>query len=138
MVSYCAAFGCTNTKEKGSDITLYYFPSDNKLRAKWAHGSVFKLLYLVEKIVRQNTHALHTPKIEHIMLIKVLGEVNDTHIFPNLSIHSLETSDGADNHYLTLVRLISRKYLKLRIKKILRDRSLIKSRGNSLHRSRIV
>ena len=39
MVSYCAAFGCKNTKEKGSDITLHYFPSDNKLRSKWAHAT---------------------------------------------------------------------------------------------------
>ena len=35
MVSYCPAFGCKQPKEKGSDITLHYFPSDIKLRAKW-------------------------------------------------------------------------------------------------------
>ena len=39
MVSYSTAFECKKTKEKGSDITLHYFPSDNKMRAKWAHAT---------------------------------------------------------------------------------------------------
>ena len=51
--------------------------------------------------------------------------------------HSLETAMGCDNHYLNLVRMISRKYLKLRIKKICRDKALQKSHGNSILRSRV-
>ena len=101
-------------------------------------GSVCKLLSLCEKVVRQHVNSLSTPKIEDVMLMEVIGKLNSNHIFPNLAIfHSLETGIGCDNHYTTLVHLISRKYLRLRIKKLCRDSALKRSHGNSLLRSRV-
>ena len=82
---------------------------------------------LIEQIVRQHSHVLSTPKIEHIMLKRVMEKLDTNQIFPILAVfHSVESAIGCDNHYtnLALVRLISRKYLKLIIKKICRDRAL--------------
>ena len=87
-------------------------------------GSLCKLIMLNEKVLRQNITLVssNTRDLEGKLLIHVLQQVNDVHIFPHLSLfHSLETCDGADNHYLLLVQLVSRKYLCLRIKTILKD-----------------
>ena len=69
------------------------------------------------------------------------GIVNDNELFPQISVcHALDTSDGIDNHYLLLVQLISRKYLRLRIKNILKDMAHEMSRGNGneLTRKRVI
>ena len=108
-------------------------------------GSLCKLLMLNEKVLRQNITLVssNTRDLEGKLLIHVLQQVNDVHISPHLSVfHSLETSNGADNHYLLLVQLVSRKYLRLRIKTILKDlakaRTFGKPCGNDLHRKRML
>ena len=100
-------------------------------------GSLCKLLTLNEKVVRQHSHSLSTPNIEHIMLKEVMESLDSSQMFPTLAYHSLETAMGCDNHYTSLVHLISRKYLRLRIKKICRDAALKRSHGNSILRSRV-
>ena len=79
--------------------------------------------------------------LEEKLLLQVLQKVNDNEVFPHISVfHALDTSDGIDNHYLLLVQLISRKYLRLRIKNILKDMAHEMSRGNGneLTRRRVI
>ena len=101
-------------------------------------GSVCKLITLCEKIVRKHSTQLSTPQIEHVMLKEVLKSLDSNQIFPILSVfHAMETAIGCDNHYTNLVRIISRKYLKLRIKKLCQDEVVQRSHGNSILRSRV-
>ena len=101
-------------------------------------GSLCKLLYLCEKIMRKNVNCLHVEKIEERLLIQVLKQVDQLNLFAGISkSHALETFMGVDNDYLVLIRLISKKYFRLRIKKILKDGALDRSSGNSIDRLRI-
>ena len=101
-------------------------------------GSLCKLLTLCEKVVRKHSTRLSTPKIEHVMLKDVIESLDSNQIFPILAVfHSIETAIGCDNHYTNLVHLISRKYLRLRIKKLCRDEAIQRSHGNSILRSRV-
>ena len=104
---------------------------------KYPSGSLCKLLYLCEKVMRQNINFLHVDKINEHLLMQVLAQIDRLNIFSGLTTHALETFMGADNDYLTMVRLISKKYFKLRIKKILKDESIDRSAGNSIDRLRI-
>ena len=106
-------------------------------------GSLCKLLYLNEDILRKNMYLVKssTHDLEGKLLLKVLQEVNNNEVFPHISLfHVLDTCDGIDNHYLLLVQLISRKHLCLRIMNILRDMALEMSRGNGnqLTRRRVI
>ena len=83
----------------------------------------------------------NTDNVEEKLLLKVLKDVNDNNIFFTLSCyHALETCEGLDNHYTLLVRLIAKKYLKLRTKNILKDyvRSQSRGNGNKLTRQRVI
>ena len=72
------------------------------------------------------------------------GKEHTYHKFPSDKTlkSSLVTSNGADNHYTTLIQLVSRKYLRLRIKNILKDhareKAFGKPCGNDLHRRRML
>ena len=84
-----------------------------------------------------------TLKIKRLKKDAVPSILNDVEIFPHLSLfHSLVTSNGADNHYTTLIQLVSRKYLRLRIKNNLKDhareKAFGKPCGNDLHRRRML
>jgi hypothetical protein len=117
-----------------------YSPNDIDKGLMVPSGSLCKLLFLCEKVFRQNSHVLSSLDVERKLLIDVLTQLDMTTIFPTLTTHALETSDGIDNHYLTMVHLICRKYLRLRVKKLLRDMALRKSvgkDGNAMHRNRI-
>jgi hypothetical protein len=92
-------------------------------------GLLCKLLFLCEKVFRQNSHVLSAIDVKRKLLIEVLTQLNMSNIFPSLTSHALETCDGIDNHYLTMVHLICRKYLRLRVKKVLRDMALKRSIG---------
>lgn len=104
---------------------------------KYPSGSLCKLLYLCEKVMRKNINSLHIDKINEHLLVQVLSQVDRLNIFPGLTKHALETSMGADNDYLILIRLVSKKYFTLRIKKILKDECVDRSSGNSIDRLRI-
>ena len=72
-------------------------------------GSLCKLIVLNEQVLRQNITLVtsNTRDLEDKLLIHVLQQVNDVEIFPHLSLfHSLVTSNGADNHYTTLIQII--------------------------------
>lgn len=57
---------------------------------------------------------------------------------PTLTYHTIESAYGMDNHFTSLVRVILKKYMACRIKKALKDQhNEKKSKGNSIHRSRI-
>jgi hypothetical protein len=104
-------------------------------------GLLCQLLFLCDKVFCQNATILSSLDVERKLLIDVLTQLDMTTIFPTLTSHALETADGIDNHYLTMVHLICRKYLRLRIKKLLRDMALKKSigkDGNAMHHNRIV
>ena len=104
-------------------------------------ASICSLLYMCETVLRRNLSGLHVDNIEDILLTDVLSQLRTSTIFPCMSQHALETSDGIDNHYMSLVHVISRKYLKLRIRKVLKDMILAKKnkgRGNFLQRLRIL
>ena len=108
-------------------------------------GSLCKLIVLNEQVLRQNITLVtsNTRDLEDKLLIHVLQQVNDVEIFPHLSLfHSLVTSNGADNHYTTLIQLVSRKYMRLGIKNILKDhareKAFGKPCGNDLHRRRML
>ena len=104
---------------------------------KYPSGSLCKLLYLCEKVMRKNINCLHMDKINEHLLVQVLSQVDRLNIFPGLTKHALETFMGADNDYLILIRLVSKKYFTLRIKKILKDECVDRSSGNSIDRLRI-
>ena len=105
---------------------------------KTPSGSLCKLLFLCEKTLRRNYNSLHISNIANYMIIEILKEVSDRDLFSQLArTHSLETFMGADNHFLSLIRLLSKKYFELRIKKILKDDAISRSEGNSIHRIRI-
>ena len=72
------------------------------------------------------------------MLKEVIESLDTNQIFPILAVfHSMETAIGCDNHYSNLVHLISRKYLKLRVKKLCKDEAIQRSHGNSISRKRV-
>ena len=101
-------------------------------------GSLRKLITICEKVVRKHSSTLSTPKIEHVMLKEVIESLDTNQIFPILAVfHSMETAIGCDNHYSNLVHLISRKYLKLRVKKLCKDEAIQRSHGNSIWRKRV-
>ena len=102
-----------------------------------------RLLALNENILRKNLTLINsnTEQLEEKLLMKVLKEVDNNSIFPIISVcHALDTSEGIDNHYTHLVQLVSRKYLKLRIKNILKANSYTRSKGNGnqLGRQRVI
>ena len=100
-------------------------------------GSLVKLLMLCEAIVRQNISVLHVATIEDKLIRKLLSCLDTGKVFNSLTSHALETAVGIDNHLTTLMRLVARRQIRLRIKKILKDRTLDKVHGNYLHRLRI-
>ena len=74
------------------------------------------------------------------LLHEVLSEIKTEIIFPTLKEHASETTDGIDNHYITTVHLICRKYLELRSKKVLKDRAIqrrLGKDGSAMDRTRI-
>ena len=104
-------------------------------------GSICSLLYMCETVLRRNLSGLHVDNIEDILLTDVLSQLGSQAIFTSLNQHALDTSDGIDNHFMSLVHVISQKYLRLRIRKVLKDISLSKKNhgsGNYLQRLRIL
>ena len=105
---------------------------------KTPSGSLCNLLFLCEKTLRKNYNSLHITNIANYLIIQILKQVGTQEIFAQLgNLHASETRMGADNHYMSLIRLISKKYFELRIKKILKDEALARTDGNSIHRLRI-
>lgn len=126
-----------------SDDSLIQLKSFKEGALEVPSGSLCRLLYLNESVLRRYLALVtsNTSNLEEKLLIKVLQDVNDNSIFPIIScFHALDTSEGIDNHYLLLVQLISRKYLRLRIKNILKDenRSRTRGNGNQLQRNRVI
>ena len=106
-------------------------------------ASMCKLLYLTEHILRRNLTLVNsnTSNLEDKLVMKVLNEVDNNSIFPIISLcHAIDTCEGIDNHYLFLVQLVSRKYLRLRIKNILKDNHHTRSLGNrnALQRNHVI
>ena len=105
---------------------------------KFPSGSLCRLLFLCEKTMRRNVNRLHINKIEDFLLGEVLTQVDKHDIFTKLGrTHALETCQGIDNDYLNLIRLVSKKFFRLRIKKLCKDEALERSHGNSIDRVRI-
>lgn len=105
---------------------------------KYPSGSLCRLLFHCEKVFRQNITLLSSKTYEQQLLLHVLSTLNQDTIFPILSgAHQFDTADGTENHYTTLVHLISRKYLRLRTQKVLKDLADPKNIGNFIHRTRI-
>ena len=100
-------------------------------------GSICTLTYLAEKLFRKYQKLIYEKSAVQLYILKVLEEL-PSNLFPSLQAnnHLTSTSDGADNHYFGLIRLILKKYFSLRIKKVLKDQQKSQE-GNRIHRLRI-
>ena len=133
----------SSEEDKCTDKSLIALKNYKENALQVPSGSLCKLLYLNESILRKNMSLVksNARNLEEKLLIQVLQKVNDNEVFPHISIfHAVDTCDGIDNHYLLLVHLISRKYLRLRIKNILKDYNRARSmgNGNELTRRRVI
>ena len=132
---------CSKACSKEAEVLLKQSSGKEKEGVLLPSASICSLLYMCETVLRRNLSGLHVDNIEDILLTDVLSQLHTSSIFPSMSQHALETSDGIDNHYMSLVHVISRKYLKLRIRKVIKDMTLAKKnkgRGNYLQRLRIL
>ena len=100
-------------------------------------GSTCTLTYLAEQIFRKHQRFVYEKTAVQKYIIEVLHEL-PSNLFPSLkeNNHLTSTSDGADNHYFALIKLILNKYFRLRIKKVLKDQQKSQE-GNKIHRLRI-
>ena len=139
---------CSNALESSeedqcTDKSLIVIKNYTENALEIPSGSLCKLLYLNEDILRKNMSLVKssTRDLEGKLLMQVLQKVNDNEVFPHISLfHAVDTCDGIDNHYTLLVQLVSRKYLRLRIKNILKDMAQQRSKGNGneLTRRRVI
>ena len=73
------------------------------------------------------------------MLVHILGTINQDVIFPALSRdHQFQTQVMSDNHYTSLIRLISEKYIRMRVQKMIKLMSDHHKEGNFITRIRII
>ena len=120
-----------------------YCPDDPTKGLKVPSGSLCSLLFLCEKVFRRyyDPDRLSELDIKHKLLHEVLSEINMSTIFPLLADHAIETSDGIDNHCINLIQMISKKYLVLKSKKVIKDRAIrLKvggKDGHAMHRNRV-
>ena len=112
---------------KNSDKTCLQMPS----------GSLCALLNTAEVVFRKRLHHINDKLATEKLAYCTLKELPDN-LFPTLTnvSHSICTSDGENNHVLTIIRLILKKYFVLRIKKVLKDKKKDQD-GNRIHRLRI-
>ena len=67
-----------------------------------------------------------------------MSSLDNPSFFPSLSkSHDFETQVFADNHVTALIRVVTEKYITLRINKMLKDRADYDKVGNHIHRTRI-
>lgn len=125
-------------------------------------GSLCKLIFLAEKIFRDysahqfelkydkkskkliledlNKSEIYQEKVIDKLIYEVVKQMpND--LFPTLqkNKHAFLTSLGAENHFISIIKLMLKKFFALRVKKKLKDRAFAKKdSGNFLQRSRIV
>ena len=105
---------------------------------KYPSGSLCSLLYGAEKVIRKSNDVISRKNAPALLLHRGLLTL-DASLFSDLQLaHSMDTADGTENHYISLVHLVLKKYIALRLKKIHKDSATKKkSAGNYLHRSRI-
>ena len=86
-------------------------------------GSVFKLVMLAEDMLRKHKRLIteKTAVLEFIKITFSESRFFRSEFFPTLKQHFLATSDGIDNHYFALSKLILQKFFNARVDKILRD-----------------
>ncbi len=122
--------------ERSLILMKNYFADNRGL--KYPSGSLCDLLFHAEKIIRSSQDSTHHKKALDILLHRALLSLDrDTFLDLQLS-HSLDTADGTENHYTSLVHLILKKYISLRLKKIFKDKEMARNaKGHYLHRSRI-
>ena len=101
-------------------------------------GSLCQLVILVEQIIRKNRDVIREKQAANRLLSIVLSNPG-LPTFAGLSLsHQMTTSVGIDTHYTSLVHLVTQKFIHMRMKKLLKDESLLKrSLGNRLHRVKI-
>ncbi len=100
-------------------------------------GSLCRLLIHCERAFRRNqnliSHKQAVAKLQYQVLLTL-----DFTVFPNLATyHAYETSIGVDNRYWSLVQLIVKQYLCIRLKKAMKEMSFAQKSGNSIHHSPI-
>ena len=118
-------------------ILMKNYYSDHR-GLKYPSGSLCNLLYHAERIFRTSSEVMGKKHAPAILLHRALLSL-DNSIFEDLQLaHSVDTADGTENHFTSLIHLILKKYLALRLKKVHQDQaSQKKAHGNYLHRSRI-
>ena len=86
-------------------------------------GSVFKLVMLAEDMLRKHKRII-TEKTAILQFIQITFSESRffrSEFFPTLKEHFITTSEGIDNHYFALSKLILQKFFNARVDKILRD-----------------
>jgi hypothetical protein len=99
-------------------------------------GSLCKLFLHVEKVFRSNQKLVPSSQAIDKLMPKCLTGL-DFNVFPTLASHAADTAIGVDNHYWSLIQLLVKKYLNMRLKKVMKESAFAKKSGNSVHRSRI-
>ena len=115
-----------------------YLNDDPSHGLKFPSGSLCRLLLHCEKIFRKHINLLHDKKFAQRMLVHILGTINQDVIFPALSRdHQFQTQVMSDNHYTSLIRLISEKYIRMRVQKMIKLMSDHHKEGNFITRIRV-
>ncbi len=121
--------------ERSLILMKNYFMDGRGLQ--YPSGSLCKLLFHAERVIRKSKD-IHNCKLALDMLLHRALLTLDFPAFEDLQVcHNLDSAYGTDSHYLSLVHLVLRRYISLRLKKIHQDLSSQKNKGNYLHRSRI-
>ena len=98
-------------------------------------GSVCNLLFVAEDIFRKRQDLFLKKNAKEQLTYHVMRDLPED-LFPSLEEHFVASSDGPDNHPITITKLVLKKYFATRLKKAFKDQRKV-SEGNRLHRLRI-
>eukprot|EP00096_Caligus_rogercresseyi_P015501 TRINITY_DN792_c0_g1_i8.p1 TRINITY_DN792_c0_g1~~TRINITY_DN792_c0_g1_i8.p1 ORF type:complete len:309 (-),score=-21.17 TRINITY_DN792_c0_g1_i8:19-945(-) len=120
-------------------ILMKNYYEDEKKGLLHPSGSLCELLYHTEEVLRSKTISFYDKKaiekLTYICLLKL-----KSNIFSSVNVeHCSNTAIGTENHFNCLIHLVLKKYLSLRLKKLLKDdhnrRGIFA--GNFIHRQSI-
>ena len=101
-------------------------------------GSVFKIVMLAESILRRHKRLIVEKDAVSQLILLVWNEskFHRSDLFPMLKDHFAATTDGIDNHFSALSKIILGKFFNARIDKILKDAK--SGEASRLHRLSIL
>lgn len=121
--------------ERSLILMKSYFVNNKGLL--YPSGSLCNLLFHAENVIRKNEHIYVKKNAPDLLLNKCLSDLECTFLKIH-GLHAMETSVGAENHFNCVTRLVLKKYVNLRLKKIMQDyKNNKQQKGNYIHRTRI-